>query len=707
MRFRIQRVVDAPWFPVVVILLVLLLARAIRVWELGVYWDDWRILARGVQGGPIAIFRYLTAERILMGAPHAILFALFGPNPLAWHVTNVFLEFGIALTVYGLLRRLLPSYSLVPLCAACLFIAYPLSVIRPHMINVYINTAILLAGVSLYLTSYGLGKMSNGRRNTASLMATTVAVALIPIYLLTYEVPVGFEVVRLFILGTFVSRSLGSTASLRERATQVGKLYLPYTIGLLVFVLGRVILYPMLAHALAGGIRGSFAIGPGSLAIPGPLKIMQTFFHTLIAPWLNAVATLTSTGSITWTWTFAWFLMLGTVAFIIWYGVRVTQRQEAVQPGSAEQLNDGRAWLRLLTLSLVAVAALLAPVWISPFQTVLYHNLNSRNGYVATTVAGVVWLSLVGGVVSLVSGRATRQIAFTLVASVLIGLGVGHNFLLADQWIQEWRRTQSTWQQIVERVPRIQEGSLIVLSRPAELKALALALRDRDVYEPAQLFYEIEYGKIMGSPAVRPGSPPQSIIPWLGTGKWETKEAVVPIGPMGGLVSRQQILILDESEGCLKVLDSRRQIQDVSSPLLNAISQFSNVDVIHPAAENVSYPMRQLLLGKPNKDWCYYYAKVGWLQQERSWSQIVDTYRQVSSARLEPLNQVEWLPFIEALNRSGEYDLANDLIVWVRSGPVNGRRAVKAMLVNLREEYRRGGQRVERLDYEISLLSTD
>ena len=169
MKIRVQQAVRSPWFSVGIILFVLLTARAFRVWSLGVYWDDWRILACGVEKGPFEIFRYMAGERILMGVSHALLFALFGPHPLAWHLTNLLLEFGIAVLIYLLLRRLLPDYSLLPVLAACLFVAYPLSVIRMHMINVYINVATLLAGLSLYLTSLPLGRDSSpGRKSQTS-----------------------------------------------------------------------------------------------------------------------------------------------------------------------------------------------------------------------------------------------------------------------------------------------------------------------------------------------------------------------------------------------------------------------------------------------------------------------------------------------------------------------------------------------------------
>jgi hypothetical protein len=54
------------------------------------------------------------------------------------------------------------------------------------------------------------------------------------------------------------------------------------------------------------------------------------------------------------------------------------------------------------------------------------------------------------------------------------------------------------------------------------------------------------------------------------------------LDPTDAVVDRQRILILDETEGCVKVLDNQRHTQDVSSPALNSISHFSNTSVILP-----------------------------------------------------------------------------------------------------------------------------
>ena len=715
MKIKLQQIVRSPLFSAGIILFVLLTARAFRVWSLGVYWDDWRILARGVERGAFEIFRYMAGERILMGASHATLFALFGPNPLAWHLTNLFLEFGIAVLIYALLRRLLPNKSPVPLLAACLFVAYPLSVIRMHMINVYINVAIVLAGLSLYLTSLAHGRDPSQISSTKRRIEIFAAAALIPIYLLSYEMPVGFEVVRLYILWAILSGPLAPSPSFRQRLFRLAKGYLPYALGLAVFVLGRAVAYPRFATGLGADLRPDTGIEALTFVgmttsewSPGPFKIVHTIFHTLVAPWLNAAARLTDMKPFSWTWTSAWFLSAAAMGVILVYGF--CQRRLGPQNnGVALDSNDIGSWLQRFILSMAALGATLAPIWFHSSHTVQYQNLNSRNGYLATIPAGLVLLSLTGLLTSTFAEKEKAGNSLTIVAALLIALGVGYNSLLTDVWIEDWRRAQSTWRQILNRVPDIREGTLVVLSRPDDFKALGEPLRHRDIFEPAQLFYGIGYKGILGSPVVRASlfGPPRSILSWLGTGEWQTKRASVPflLQPDGLLVGREQILILDECEGCLKALDSRRPIQDVNSPMLNSISHFSNTGVIVPPSEpGDHFRLRQILLRTAELTWCESYAKACWLREQKDWEGLVAVYRQTERHGLSPTNPIEWLPFVEALYRCEHYEAADNLLLWVRAASAYCQRAAREMLNNVLKDHKLLGRPVERLSHQINLL---
>ena len=261
MKTKLQQAVRSPLFSVGIILFVLLTARAFRVWSLGVYWDDWRILARGVEKGPFEIFRYMAGERILMGVSHAILFALFGPHPLAWHLTNLLLEFAIAVLIYVLLRRLLPEL-LAGSAAGGLSLCCLSAVCDSDAHDQRLHQRCYAAGRSVTLSHQPASRLRFlPVRSPKHRIATLAAAVLIPIYLLSYEMPVGFEVVRIYILWTILSRSFCSVDTI-PRASLPGssRRTLPYALGLAVFAFCRIVVYPRLATALGADLRMEFGL---------------------------------------------------------------------------------------------------------------------------------------------------------------------------------------------------------------------------------------------------------------------------------------------------------------------------------------------------------------------------------------------------------------------------------------------------------------
>jgi hypothetical protein len=71
------------------------------------------------------------------------------------------------------------------------------------------------------------------------------------------------------------------------------------------------------------------------------------------------------------------------------------------------------------------------------------------------------------------------------------------------------------------------------------------------------------------------------------------------------------------------------------------------------------------------------------------------------------VNPIEWLPFLEALDRTGAYSSADELVISVGTGGPHAVRALKAILADLRAEHVHGGQPIDQIDHQISLLPAD
>ncbi|MGI0025629.1 MAG: hypothetical protein ACREA4_10875, partial [Nitrososphaera sp.] len=317
------------------------------------------------------MFRHFASERILMGAPHAVLFAMFGPNPLAWHVTNVMLEFGIAVVIFGLMRRLVPDYPIMSVLASCLFVVYPLSVIRTHMINVYINAALLMAVLSVYLTGYACQQERAAQFRYRRTIVTFLAAILVPIYLLMYEAPIGLELVRIYLLWVGIKHLRVGETRTGNRMWILGRQYAPYMMGLLIFAGLRVFVYPEVVKAFGISLRPYFDVGTGILALPSLEKVARSVFETMLSPWLNAWNTLVHLPRpYSWTYPAAWILSIIAFVMVNLYALRWSERLRGQRDASIKEFPRAAQWLLWAVMGGAAVCAALAPIWVYPDTTV-------------------------------------------------------------------------------------------------------------------------------------------------------------------------------------------------------------------------------------------------------------------------------------------------------------------------------------------------
>ncbi len=65
--------------------------------------------------------------------------------------------------------------------------------------------------------------------------------------------------------------------------------------------------------------------------------------------------------------------------------------------------------------------------------------------------------------------------------------------------------------------------------------------------------------------------------------------------------------------------------------------------------------------GEPPHDWCYYYERADLARQFGQWDQAVELWRQAGPIAATFQYGPEYLPFIEAFARKGQWDKAAEL----------------------------------------------
>jgi len=85
------------------------------------------------------------------------------------------------------------------------------------------------------------------------------------------------------------------------------------------------------------------------------------------------------------------------------------------------------------------------------------------------------------------------------------------------------------------------------------------------------------------------------------------------------------------------------------------LSDPSNIIVISAATPNIPFLVEQ------KHTWCYFYAKAELAYQERNWKKVIELVDEAVSLGYGPEDPFEWLAYVEAQARMGNFESAQEL----------------------------------------------
>jgi hypothetical protein len=113
---------------------------------------------------------------------------------------------------------------------------------------------------------------------------------------------------------------------------------------------------------------------------------------------------------------------------------------------------------------------------------------------------------------------------------------------------------------------------------------------------------------------------------------------------------------------CLWVLTANDRNNPVISENTRRALGASNLESILADSE-MPWPDENLFGAEDRNTWCYYYETADLARQQGEWERVADIYQQAGEADYKAQNGVELIPFIEAFARTGQADKAAELTV--------------------------------------------
>ena len=609
--------------------------------QLGFYQDDWHHVYFAHSLGLSRMWdMFLYDGRPLAAMLYIAGFSFLGFTPLHWHISTLILRYLTVLFTWLYLKDIWPDHKRPVAWAALLFAVYPLFKLQP------LSVAYTVHWVGYLLFSISIWAMVQSLRNPRAHWAF-VALALVTsgLHLAFIEYYSGVELIRPLIIWLLVS---GDTPANRQRLLKTLRLWSPYILVFLAFMVYRIYLIPSpepgyernIPTVLFDLFRTPFSTGTKLLQ-----NILQDTLFILVTVWGNVFTpdlfNLTQPANIK--------ILIIAILFSIGLIYYLRHLKEAKENSS----EANPSWHRsALAIGLAITVLGPIPAWLTN-QSVSQDNplWSGRLG-----MASMVGASLV--VVALLEKLVRDRYFRTLTLVGLVVFSTSWHILYTNDYRWSWSKQSHFYQQLYWRAPFIKEHTTILSDEeifpymgeyPTSF-ALGNLYPKRD--QSLQLnywFYSIlrRFGYQIED--LMAGRPFEYSINF---GRFQ-----------GNSLDSLVIYYRPEENQCLWVLQPEDATLRVLPPVLQQAAALSNLERIERASAPGHRMSADIFVPLSETDWCYFFQKASLARQFEDWDQVVELWTTAEKESLRPSNGVELLPFMESFAHRGDWEQAQILTI--------------------------------------------
>ncbi|MAT45577.1 MAG: hypothetical protein CL609_24875 [Anaerolineaceae bacterium] len=600
--------------------------------QTGYYLNDWHPLAGKLTNK--SVYSLWSFERKGVGFLFSITYPIIQDNHFMWQLFTISLRLLGAIGFYWLLNLVWKKNSYFNLSAAIIFLVYPGFMQQPIALtfsNHYIGYD--LAIFSLIFSILAI----KSRPLLIKIILIVVALFLQLGYLFDYEYMLGFEIVRLVLfLFLFDSPRLLAIKNLKKVLLN-GALYI---IGLCAFLYWRLFIFVSSRPATnIDLLKDRYINSPIDMGIKISIEIIRDFIETV---WQSWSVPFYQTASNTDPKHFIISVSLAVVAVIIFIlTIKFLNLENNSSPITANE-NNKIHYNEFIWVGLIAIFAAIIPVILSNRE--VKYNLQ-MDRYTLHATLGVA-LFITGLIFKWINLHSRKYILlFLLFLSVISHY---NNSLTYVEW---WENQRTLWWQLSWRAPDIKDGTQILpllpfgsrLQEGAEAWAPVNAIYNPEPSEVPLITADVLNAENMVNIYLKN----KSIVTFRGI--QYTNDFSLPLlisYPAGG--------------SCAHIIDGdRMELSYYDEEIIYRAAPFSQIQRIDVSA-SPHIPPASIFGKEPEHDWCYYYQKASLLRQQENWTEASQLGDYVLEQNIFPVDQSEWLPFLETyliLNNAEKADL--------------------------------------------------
>ena len=616
------------------LLVLCVLAYGLLIPTLGYYWDDWPYAYINHMYGPGGYPEFVASDRPFSAWVFMGLAALWGEEPLGYHITSILLYWLCAVLFWYFMRTFWPQHQRAALWAALIFTVYPGFLGHPNAI-IYSHHYIAM-GLYLFSLICNIKAVKAGKKAWHWHVAALLTMALSQFSL---EYFLGWEAVRVVVIWFLIRRNL---CGLRTTIKVIIFHLFPYWLGTLFFLAWRLVLFGFPTYQPLGG---------GEVDPISKIFILTTFREILdagIVVWSRVFPRISNEPFSRGFWLIYLGLFMITMAFVIF----ILERKKRVNREEIEQSEQSFIGSAFIMASIGLLSAGL-PFWLTGL-TVQIEGFSSR-----FTLPFIPWAVLL----LVVLLHALEKILFkkvplvlTLMVALIVGGSTASHFWNANRYRNDWQEVQRYIVQLVHRIPDLEPGTTLVIN---DLRFLdlysdnSLTALVNWTYSPNRvsedLNYMVYYLSVrlgLGLPALKPALPivqDYRSLHFKGT-------------------TDKLLVVYSNLEGCVRVVDEAHldwlpaSFPEAMIPAL----PLSNLSVIDTDAAR-AYPPENIFDIADSSNWCTYFQEAELAAQVEDWARVVDIGEIAYSLEGDANEPTEHFVFIEGYLRKGKVQRAWEL----------------------------------------------
>lgn len=617
-----------PWFYPVALLLIGLISHGIAISSLGYFWDDWEVVfLLNTKNIPL-LYGYFAFDRPFAW-PYQLMYAIFGMNPIAWHLVTLLLRWAGILLLYYSLRLVWPRFDSYLRWLGALLIVYP-GFFQQSISAAYNRhfTAFFLFALSILLMVLAVKQP----KRAWIFFPLSWLTAFIQVF--TIEYFVGLELIRPLLLWFLINQENRDQIKTSIRRTIWQSL--PYLIILGFYFWWRLFIFPttLIRSNYAGDFKmlGDFR----SSFLGGSLTLLTRAFRDLVYSTLQVwISGVTNQPGFTFQSKIVWF-SFGT-------GIVLTLVFAFFQDVDDADSNPPKSSLPLFVFGFWAFIISSLSTWLTSKQLSGGGRWDDRFSLAVMLGSGLITLVLILWFI-----RVEKR---KLILSILLALSIATQILTVNKYRLDWVVQRDYYWQLAWRVPALMPDTAIVsLQQPSE------SIPGYDASFALNILFN---GKVVD------GSVPY----WFFTDNrflnFDFKPGI-PISyndrnlHFAGNTSNAISIIHQGEDRCLQVLDTVNTGEPFYSSGQDQLIVVSNVSRILPD-KNATLPNPDIFGSEPPHNWCFYFEKADLARQQNDWQTVLNLEKQAKNKGLTPRFGPEYIPFIEAHAQVGDWQKAYDL----------------------------------------------